>query len=429
MYLLYDFLLLLAAVVLVPFYLLRGLRHGKVRRGIRERLGFFEEERLAPLKGKRVVWVHAVSVGETRAAIPLVRALRQAYPDHAILLSNVTETGHAIAQGVREVDLCLFFPFDLSFVARRVLERIRPQIVVIVETEIWPNFVRFAQQMGIPILLVNGRISDRSFPRYLRIQTFLQPILERFAAFCMQSEADGRRIEAMGAVAGLVTVTGNLKFDMAASVPDEASMAALQEEFHLPPGAPVWVAGSTHAGEEESVVAAWETVREKYPQLTLVLVPRHPERCRAVGEMLSERKIPFVMRSTLSRLSRPLSVGEVLLVDTIGEMLKLYAIADLVFVGGSLVKVGGHNVLEASLLKKPVLFGPHMHNFKEIARLLLEAQGGVLVEDGPALAEQADRLLADKELRREMGGRGHELLARNAGATAQTLQVVRRFLD
>jgi len=428
-YLLYDLILLGAALLLIPWYLLRGVTHGKVRRGIRERLGLYEAGRLSSLAGKQTIWVHAVSVGETRAAIPLLRALKAAYPQSSLVLSNVTETGHAIGKGIREVDLCLFFPFDLSWVVRRVLRLVRPALIVIVETEIWPNFVRVAHRSGIPVVLVNGRISDRSFPRYRRARFLLQPVLEQFAAFCMQTEQDARRICAMGAPAERVQVTRNLKFDMQAPVPDAVEARALRRSFRLPEEALVWVAGSTHAGEEETIVAVYRRLLDEGRGVVLVLVPRHPERCRNVGEMLSSHGIPFVLRSTVEALQRPLAVGEVLLVDTVGEMLKFYAMADLVFVGGSLVAVGGHNVLEASLMKKPVVYGGYMHNFKEISRLLLEAGGGIQVKDGEDLAVAVRSLLEDGALRRSMGEKGYALLQENVGATAQTLETIAALLE
>ncbi|HEY7746102.1 MAG TPA: 3-deoxy-D-manno-octulosonic acid transferase [Desulfuromonadales bacterium] len=428
MHLLYDLILLVAAAVLIPWYLLRGLRHGKVRRGIRERLGYYESDRLAPLAGRPVIWVHAVSVGETRAAIPLVRALKNAYPQSALVLSNVTETGHAIAGGIKEVDLCIFFPFDLSWVVRGALARINPSLIVIVETEIWPNFVRLAHQSGIPVLLVNGRISDRSYPRYRRARWLLRPILEQFSAFCMQTEQDAARIRGMGAPPGLVEVTRNLKFDMQATVPDPAAAAVLRQSLRLPDRASVWVAGSTHAGEEEVVLDVYHQLVGEGRDLILVLVPRHPERCRGIADMLNVRGIPFILRTAAESSAQMLAPGEVLLVDTVGEMLKLYAIADLVFVGGSLVAVGGHNVLEASLLKKPVIFGNYMHNFKEISQLLLAAGGGIQVAGRNDLPGAVKRLLDNVDEGRRMGERGHALLEANAGATEHTLAVIRRLL-
>jgi 3-deoxy-D-manno-octulosonic-acid transferase len=427
-YLLYDLILLAATFVLVPWYLLRGLRHGKQRRGIRERLGFYAAERLAPLRNREVFWIHAVSVGETRAAVPLLKALRRAYPEAALLVSNVTETGHGIARGLKEVDLCLFFPFDLSWVVRRVLRQVRPSLVVIVETEIWPNFVRLADASSIPVLLVNGRISDRSFPRYRRVRRLLRPVLEHFAAFCMQSEADAGRIRALGAPAVRVATTRNLKFDMEAVIPDAAAVDRLRRELRLPAGIPVWVAGSTHVGEEEAVVDLYRELLREGRQLVLGLGPRHPERCRSVSEMLAGRGFSHALRSALSQRPEPFAAGEVLLVDTIGEMLKFYACADAVFVGGSLVPVGGHNVLEASLLKKPVIFGSYMQNFKEIGALLLQRGGGVQVADAAALGAALRRLLDNPDEGIAMGERGHALLRENAGATDATLATVRRLL-
>jgi len=427
-FLLYDLILSLATLVLLPYYLLRGLRHGKVRQGIRERLGVLPAERLAPLAGRPVIWVHAVSVGETRAAVPLIKALKSRYPNHAIVLSNVTETGHGVARGLRDVDLCLFFPFDLSWVVRRVFAAVKPQLAVIVETEIWPNFVRQCQKDAIPVLLVNGRISDRSFPRYRRVRWLLQPVLRRFSAFCMQSELDAERIIAMGAPAERVEVTRNLKFDMQAKTPDVSELAQLRQTFHLAADTKIWVAGSTHAGEEESVALAFGELLAAGQSLVLVLVPRHPERCRGVAEMLASRGFSVTLRSKISERSSPLHGGEVLLVDSIGEMMSFYALADLVFVGGSLVNIGGHNILEASLLKKPVIFGPYMQNFKEISRLLIEANGGVCVATESELEPAVARLLADADLRQAMGQGGYGLLAENAGATDHTLRVVARAL-
>jgi 3-deoxy-D-manno-octulosonic-acid transferase len=427
-YLLYDLILLISAFFLIPFYLIRGVRHGKVRRGIRERLGFFLPERLAPLRGRRVFWIHAVSVGETRAAISLLKGLRKTYPEAALVLSNVTETGHAIANEIKELDLCLFFPFDLSLVVKRVLRQVRPDLVIIVETEIWPNFVRISHESGIPILLVNGRISDRSFPRYRLAQPLLKPLLQRFSAFCMQTELDAERIRLMGAPEEKVEVTRNLKFDMQTTSPDRTAVTALKDSYRIPPGVAVWVAGSTHAGEEEIVIDVYRQLVTEGENLILILVPRHPERCRAVGDLLASRGLPFVPRSEIDSSRDPLRAGDVLLGDTLGEMLKFYAAADVVFVGGSLTNIGGHNILEACLLKKPVLFGPHMHNFKEISRLVAEVRGGIAVADGKDLLGSLRRLIANREMRRTMGEAGYELLQRNSGATAQTLSVIRRVL-
>jgi len=427
-YLLYNIALILAALFLIPVYLLRGMRYGKTRRGIRERIGFFDPEKLASLAGRKVIWVHAVSVGETRAAIPLIRALRKNWPEAAIVLSNVTETGHAIAATVREVDVRIFFPFDLSWVVGRVLRRIRPSLVLIVETEIWPNFVRHARRQSIPLVLVNGRISDRSFPRYLRVRSIFRQLLTNFDAFCMQSQQDADRIKVLGAPTDKVQVTHNLKFDMQNDglVDDVASA---RQRFALDATSIVWVAGSTHAGEEELVVDAYLKQLESSSRLCLVLVPRHPERAQSVTEMLDKKGVPWRLRSQLHPDSSCLPSGSVLLVDTLGEMLALYASADFVLVGGSFVPVGGHNILEASLMKKPVLFGPYMHNFKEISRLVLQAGGGWQVANAAELVVELRHLCTDPDRGRHAGENGYALIARNAGATKRTITVLRELLE
>lgn len=421
-YLLYDCVVWLTALFLIPCYLVRGLVHGKVRRGIRERLGFFEKERFSDFADKQVFWIHAVSVGETRAAIPLIKVLRKQFPDSVLLVSNVTETGHAIAQGIKEIDDTLFFPLDASLVVKRVLQRIQPDHVLIVETELWPNFIHQCYRQQIPIQLVNGRISDRSFPRYLRVKKLLQPVLEQLCGFCMQSDVDGQRIADLGAPVDRITVTGNLKFDMESTLPPELSTQQLRQQFSLPLHAPIWVAGSTHAGEEEQIIEVHQRLVLDHPHLILILVPRHPGRCKSVGELLTQSMLAWRLRS--EHQNQLLAPGGVLLVDTIGEMLKFYHMAELVFVGGSLVATGGHNILEASLLKKAVVFGSHMHNFREIAVLIEQAQGQGRIQSVDELYSLVDSLLNSPEKCQKMGEQGWSLLQRNAGASSKTLSEI-----
>lgn len=427
-YLLYDLILCLSALFLVPYYLFRGLRYGKTRRGIRERLGSYSKGFTDGLRGRTVIWVHAVSVGETRAVSPLLRALRNRYPDAVLLLSHVTETGREVALQVAEVDHCIFFPFDLSWVARRVLRRIRPSAIILMETEIWPNFVRAANLQGIPVILVNGRISDRSLPRYHMARRLLKPVLAGVTAFCMQTAQDARRIRLLGAVAEQIMVSGNLKFDMPEPKMVSSSREQLIRNFHLPEKSLVWVAGSTHAGEEKLVAEVYRQLLEIHPQLFLVLVPRRPERIRQVGEELVQLNLRYVLRTAIAVDTPPLQAGSVLLVDTIGEMLTFYAMADIVFVGGSLVPVGGHNILEASLLSKPVLYGPHMQNFKEIAGLIRKAQGGLTVVDRDDLYHQVRLLIENPAERQRLGENGYNLVMQNRGATERTLSVIDRHL-
>ena len=427
-YLLYDLILLLAALILIPYYYFRGVRYRSFRHGIKERLGFFAPGQFDCLAGKQVFWIHVVSVGETRAVLPLVKALKKAYPEVALIISNVTETGHEIASQVAEVNCCLFFPYDFSLVVRRVLRQVNPSLIIIVETEIWPNFVRLARDRKIPVILVNGRISDRSYPRYQWIKRFIRPILRQFSFFCMQTVEDGRRLRMLGAPAALVQVSGNVKFDLDISLPDHPIVVQLKKRYHLPEGELIWVAGSTHAGEEEVVVDVYQQLASRRKLLRLVLVPRHPERCSAVGKMLAGRQIPFVRCSELASMDELLAPDTVLLVDTVGELPQIYVVSDIVFVGGSLVPVGGHNILEASAVRKPVIFGPHMQNFREISQLLLAAGGGVMVSGKSELLTVTQRLLADDTICLNMGAKGYDLIRKNVGATASTVEMIRKVL-
>ena len=428
-YLLYDLILYLSALFLVPYYLFRGLRYGKARHGVRERLGIYAQDFRQLLEGRKIIWVHAVSVGETRAAIPLLKALKKKHPEALLVLSNVTETGRKIATKLPEIDHYIFFPFDLRWVVRKTLNIIQPDVIILVETEIWPNFVLEAKSRNIPMVLVNGRISDRSFPRYRMAGKLLVPILESFSDFCMQSEQDSRRIRHLGAASGRVQVTGNLKFDMQPPAIDMTELDALKQELKLPANGRIWVAGSTHDGEEKQLVDVYQNLRKICPELFLVLVPRHPERCRQVVDDLAKKDIAATLRSTLSTKDKIFFPGEIMVVDTLGEMLKLYTLADLVFVGGSLVPTGGHNVLEASLVKKPVLFGPYMQNFKEIARLLRAAHGGLQVMDSDDLYRQMKILLENPSEAERIGDNGRHLLQENQGATERTLSIISRYID
>lgn len=430
MYLLYNLILLISGLFLVPYYLLLGVRYGKSRRGIRERLGYYTSEQLKFLQGRPTIWIHAVSVGETRAAIPLISALRRQYPQHLVLVTNVTETGHAIAQDNPQIDMSLFFPFDFSWVVRRSLEQIQPQVILVVETEIWPNFTRQARDLGIPLLLVNGRLSDRSFPRYRMARILLRPILECFSFFCMQSQVDAERIIALGAPSARVENTGNLKFDHHLLELSSAEIEQKKSEYRLPENVAILVAGSTHDGEERQIIEVYQKIAAQLTRpVVLVLIPRHPERRREIQTLLKERAIPYRLRSSLQTRDLRLSPGEVLLADTLGEVLALYSVADLVFVGGSLVPIGGHNLLEAALVSKPVVFGPHVHNFKEISAKLIRAGAGIKVDNTEQLERTFVVMLNDPGRCRAMGEAGRTLIAENSGATERTIHHMARILD
>lgn len=426
-FLMYDILLLLLSPLIIAHHAWRTVSRGRSFAGFGERFGFIAPDRLMPVAGTRPIWVHAVSVGETMAVKPLLRELKHRYPGRPVVLSTVTETGRSVAEKIAEADLVVYFPFDFGFAVSRTLRLVSPSLVIVVETEIWPNFLRCARRMSIPAVMVNGRISDRSFPRYLRFSRFFTPILANLSALCMQSEEDARRIVAIGAPAHRVFVTRNLKYDLPVRTLSPAEREELHRRYRLPQGALVITAGSTHAGEEEFVVDSYARLVRERPGLFLVLVPRHPERAAEVGTMLEGRGIPYVRRSALDGAPEP-AAGGVLLVDTIGELMNLYALSDLVFVGGSLVPVGGHNLLEPASVGAPVLFGPHMHNFREITALVLAADAGVQVEDRAGLDDALRRLLDDEPRRRAMGEHGIRLMAEQGGAAARHVEILGRLL-
>lgn len=429
LYFIYDILLFLAVPLILPYYLFRWIRRGRLRRGIGERLGFLAGEKRAQLQGADTFWVHAVSVGETVAVRPLLKALKARYPEKKIVLSTVTETGRSIAENIAEVDVCIYFPFDFGFAVRRMLHAIRPSLIVVVETEIWPNFLRSAHRSGIPTVLANGRISDKSFGGYLRFAWVFRPVLENFDALCMQTEEDARRIIAIGALPARVHVAKNLKYDIPVCMVPEEQRASLRATYLIPEGMPVVTAGSTHQGEDEAVLAAFRSLVSDGRQLLLILVPRHPERAEEVAKLAEQMGLGCVRRSCLAGKNDPFRSGEVLLVDTVGELMGIYAISDLVFVGGSLVPVGGHNLLEPASLAVPVIFGPHMNNFREIASRFLQCEGGIQLQEASQFSTVLRQLLDSPEEQRRLGNNGAAILTENCGSTKRHMDIISTILS
>ncbi len=403
----------------LPAALWRRLARG-VPLHLRARLGYDT----TPNGNGPVAWVHAVSVGEAIAAAPLVEGLRRAYPDLPVVVTTVTDTGARVVRD-RFADSAAhrFFPLDLPGAARRVIAAINPAFLVCMETELWPNTLRALARRGVPVMVANGRLSDRSFRRYALVRPLLRALLDDIRVFAMQSQEDARRIIALGAAAERVFVTGNVKNEPA---PDPAGSIELWSRLlGLREGQRVWIAGSTHRGEEDAVLEAHVAARQSCPDLVLVIAPRHPERVPEVLGLVAARGWPVVRRSELPR-QRP--GGAVIVVDTVGELAPLYAVADVVFLGGSLIPLGGHNMLEPALRRKPVLFGPHTTNFRDAAALLTQAGGGIVVAGAEALTAQLIRLLQDDALRLRLGTQACEAVASRQGAVQATLDLVAQFL-
>ena len=371
-------------------------------------------------------WIHAVSVGEAITAAPLVMGLRERYPDLHLVVTTVTETGaRVVRERLGTVAEHRYFPLDLPGAARRVVEAIRPAFLVCMETELWPNVMRALHRREVPVMIANGRLSDRSFRRYALVRVVMRPMLTPVRVFAMQSDEDARRIIALGANPDRVVVTGNMKHDATPSSPE--LVEGWRQKLGLFATQRVWVAGSTHRGEEEAVLEAHETARRDHPDLALVVAPRHPERTAEVQNLIEARGWRAVRRTAL-----PEAAGgdAVVILDTVGELAELYGVADVVFVGGSLLASGGgHNMLEPARLSKAVLFGPYTPNFREPAAALAASGGGFVVENAAALGECVRHLLADDTARRRAGEAAHAAVVARQGAVRRTLDLLSALVD
>jgi 3-deoxy-D-manno-octulosonic-acid transferase len=422
MYLLYSLMLAVALALLSPYLFLKGLRQNKYLHSLRERLGRVPERVRQPEPG--AVWVHAVSVGEALAVAPLLSELRARFPGRKLLVSTTTRTGQETAGKRLDCDATFYFPLDFSFACRRLLEAVKPALVVIAETEIWPNFLRQAHRHGARVVFVNGRISDRSFRSYRFWRFFLRRVLAPVDYFLMQTEEDARRIRELGAPAERVAVGGNLKFDL----PEPARPSFLAELEALAQGVPIVVAGSTLGKEEEQVLDALRLARGiEGKRALLVLAPRHPERFDEVATLLDSRALTYIRRSRWDTdgQQRP----EVVLLDTLGELAGAYAAATVAFVGGSLVPAGGHNPIEPALWSKPVIFGPSMENFRAIATALLEARGAFQVKSADELGILLATLVDNPAACQRAGRAARAVIERERGATARCASRIAALLE
>jgi len=381
----------------------------------RERLGRIDAAILDRLRGRPTIWVHNASVGELLAAVPLVRGLRQRHPDHAIVLSTTSFTGRDIARRIAEADAAFLLPLDAPPAVERVIAEIRPVLFVFTETEIWPCLLAALGRRGVPAVLLSGRISPRAFARYRWIRGLLGEALGHVRLFGMQNDAEAERIRALGAPAGRVVVIGSLKLD---SVPPPARLT-------IGGDGPLWVAGSTHEGEEAVCIEVFGRLRQRFPRLRLLLAPRHLERLGQVEELLERSRQPFRRRSDVEGAWNG-SPG-LLVLDTLGELSGLYRHAAVAFVGGTLVPVGGHNLLEPARAGVPVLFGPHVENVVDAARALEESGGGRKVRTAKELEAELERLLAD-DVRRHQAGRAAAATFPPGEVTARSLDALERCL-
>ena len=409
MYFTYTLILTAGLLLALPYYLVRFRKYFPT---LPDRFGFVKLPQL-----RNSIWVHAVSVGEVKAVERLLERLRQQFPGKPLIVSTATPTGQQLARERRDiVDHTFYFPIDLPWCVRSVVDRVDPEMVIIAETEIWPNFLRACRGREVRVIMINGRISDKSFARYLLVRRWLRRVFEDYDIIGMQSEMDRRRIEAIGADPQKVLVFGNLKYDMiGASRPLDSALAGLLGGWKQ-----IWIAASTMPGEEEFVLDAFAELRRSHPDLKLVIAPRHADRFDAVEQIIAGRRLNIVRRTQLPNNS----ASDVLLLDTIGELAAAFQYATVVFMGGSLVPRGGHNVLEPARHRKPIVFGPHMENFRDMARLFLDANAARKIDNASQLVPAIEELLSNAERASELGRNALAIVEQNAGATDRVLRIL-----
>jgi 3-deoxy-D-manno-octulosonic-acid transferase len=421
----YSFVTFVVLVLASPYFLYEAIRHKKYIGSLGQRLGYLPVS--LNLDGDPSIWVHAVSVGEVLAARPLLAALRERYPRLRLFLSTTTLSGQQLARRhISDVDGVFYFPFDWTFTARRTLDLVKPRLFIMMETELWPNLLRECRRRGIRTVLANGRISYRSFPRYRLIRPFFRRVLADVDRFCAQGEETSRRLIELGADPDRIAITGSLKFEALESATPGRGPERVLRFFRMSPSRPVLIAGSTLRGEEEAVIRAFNRLRTLGGNPLLIIAARHPERFGEVERLCRQEGLSTARRSELPIDSEP-RVDAVVL-DTIGELAQLYQVATAVFVGGSLVTAGGHNILEPAVYGKPIVFGPHMENFAEIADAFLANGAAMQVRSPRELADVVVSLMGDPVLRARLGAAAKALVDANRGAKGKTLAVISELL-
>jgi 3-deoxy-D-manno-octulosonic-acid transferase len=421
MTLVFDFIYFLIVLAYIPYLTIKGKWHA----GFWTRLGFLSRELIARCDGKKNIWFHAVSVGELLAILGLIEQLRKGWPDVRIIVSTVTTTGYQLAKTkLPSPDVVLYAPLDFSFIVKKFLRYIRPIIYITAETEIWPNLFLALNQGGIPIVQVNGRISPRAFNRYRKVRFLLQPILRDITVSCMQTEEDARRLILLGANPDRVKVMGNMKFD---DFPSGTSSKADPWRF-LDQGV-VWISGSTHPGEEVIVIDIYRELKKDFPNLRLVIAPRHIERTVEIAQLVKERGLSPLSLSSISSSSMGEFLShQVLIIDTIGQLRELYRKASFVFIGKSLTGQGGQNVIEPAFYGKTMIVGPNMQNFRSIMDLFLNANAIIQIQNARELHDEVRELLTNPQKLEKIGSAAISVVRKNQGATERTKAIISKIL-
>ena len=421
-YFLYNLLLLLSS----PVYIGRVLwKNG----GFKERFGILALNRTcsgmgqAQNQNKKIIWIHAVSVGEVIASKPLISLLNKELPNYAVVLSTVTKTGRQMAKKLTEkISYIFYFPFDFAFVIKKVLRKINPSLIVITETEIWPNLLRYSKYFNIPLVLNNGKISETSFSRYKKIRPLIKQILNNISIFCMQTEEDKNKLIQLGISPEKITVTGNTKFDLL-DVASEKEPPL--KNWNIEGISPVIVAGSTHPKEEEVILEAFKEIIKKFSEAILILDPRHPERAGEIENLIKEKGYSYIRRT---KMDSSKVKEKIILIDVIGELSKIYSVADIVFVGGSLIPIGGHNLLEPAFLSKPIITGPYTFKQKDMVELLKKGEGLIQIANDEQLKKELIDLLSSPDKRKELGENAYNTAMSNQGAGRKNFEAIEKNL-
>lgn len=434
MYLLYSLIYIIALIFLLPFQYFKRPKDLR-KRWLREKFGFLNSSLVTPKSllppftsasggGQCVgiIWVHAVSVGEVMAALPLLQSLKKRYPSKGVILSTITDTGQKIArEGVPEGTVTVYLPFDITFILNAVLEKVRPEILVVIETELWPNMFRAFKKKGIPVIVLNGRISEKSFRGYKKISFFMKRVLSYVDFFGMQGEIYAERIRSLGVDSSRVMYLGNFKFD--------TKPPSRVPEWTEKIKGPVIIAGSTHKGEEELITSVYIALKKDFHDINIIIAPRHPERFKEVEDLFRSKGISFIKRSEVSRLSTKDSrlSGTIIILDTVGELSAIYGISDIAIVGKSFKGYGGQNPLEPAYWGKPILCGPHMENFPVIEDFYDAGAALELNEEGLYL--KIRELLLSPEKAKEIGLKAQQLYRKNAGAVEKAMEIITRYIS
>jgi 3-deoxy-D-manno-octulosonic-acid transferase len=429
MYALYNILLLIAALFAFPYYALKMLLTGKYRKSLGPKFGFIRPESFTNMKGSPRIWMHAVSVGEVTAAAPVVASLREHFPDACIILSTSTETGQEMARRiVTTATSFIYYPLDIPFVVRKVISRVNPDIFIMTETELWPNFIRTCKERGVKIIMVNGRISPRSFKRYAMTVFFWKSILNTMDEAGVISEIDAERLNLLGMLPSRIHILGNAKYDSLAAKASPEIQEEMEGKLNLTKDDRVFVAGSTHDGEEKIILNVYRRLLKTYADFKLIIIPRHPDRGQSVHAMAKEAGFNDCITMTEINSGKQRATERVIIIDVIGELFKIYSLATTVFCGGSLVPKGGQNILEPAAWGKVIFYGPYMEDFRDEASLLEKTGAGIMVRNGEELLGGILRLTADPDILSRKGEAGRKIVAANIGAAQRYAEMIRRHI-